>query len=69
MGALVGSASVDRLGRRRQLIIGTSVCAVLLYVCSGLFSHTGSSERANAGITFIFLFMVVFSFGYTAIQA
>jgi MFS family permease len=67
-GALFGSWSVDRLGRRRQLLIGTGLCAILLFICTGLLSKTGDSVRSNAGISLIYLFMVIFSFGWTAMS-
>lgn len=67
-GALFGSWTVDRLGRRRQLLIGTSLCAILLFACTGLLSKTGESARSTAGISLIYLFMVVFSFGWTAMS-
>jgi MFS family permease len=66
-GALFGSWTVDRLGRRRQLLIGTAICATLLFTITGLLSgKTYSEVRSNAGISLIYLFMVVFSFGWTA---
>jgi hypothetical protein len=67
-GALFGSWTVDRIGRRRQLLIGTSLCAILLFICTGLLSKTGDSVRSNAGISLIYLFMVIFSFGWTAMS-
>ncbi|KAJ7755968.1 general substrate transporter [Mycena metata] len=69
MGALFGSAMVDRWGRRKNLLSATGALVVILAIVSALLSHPGSTERANAGITFIYLFMVVFSFGWTAMQA
>ncbi|KAJ7863141.1 general substrate transporter [Mycena olivaceomarginata] len=67
--ALFGSFMVDRTGRRKNLLVGTGSLVVILAIISGLLSETGSAARANAGITFIYLFMVVFSFGWTAMQA
>ncbi|KAJ6613345.1 major facilitator superfamily domain-containing protein [Mycena sp. CBHHK59/15] len=64
--ALFGSFMVDRLGRRKNMLISTSMLVVILGIVSGLLSSYGSAARANAGITFIYLFMVVFSFGWTA---
>jgi MFS family permease len=66
---LTGSFIVDRFGRRRILLLATTTIAVILAIVSGLLSTTGSAARANAGITFVFLFMVVFSFGWTPMQA
>ncbi|KDR77321.1 hypothetical protein GALMADRAFT_279081 [Galerina marginata CBS 339.88] len=64
-----GSATVDRYGRRKILLLATSVMVVLLAIVTGLLSSIGSAARANAGITFIYLFMVVYSFGWTPMQA
>jgi sugar porter (SP) family MFS transporter len=69
MGALSGSATVDRFGRRKVLLYATMVMAVILAIVTGLLSSIGSAARANAGITFIYLFMVVFSYGWTPMQA
>ena len=69
MGALAGSFTVDRFGRRRNLLMSTSCLVILLAVVTGLLSKEGNAARSNAGITFIFLFMVVFSFGWTPVQA
>ncbi|KAJ7670227.1 general substrate transporter [Mycena rosella] len=68
-GALFGSFMVDRIGRRKNLLISTGALVVMLAIISGLLSSYGSAARANAGITFIYLFMVIFSFGWTAMQA
>ncbi|KAJ7109711.1 general substrate transporter [Mycena crocata] len=69
IGALFGSFMVDRLGRRKNLLISTGTLVVILAIVSGLLSTYGTAARANAGIAFIYLFMVVFSFGWTAMQA
>ncbi|KAJ7095888.1 general substrate transporter [Mycena belliarum] len=69
IGALFGSFMVDRLGRRKNLLISTGMLVVILAIISGLLSSFGSTARANAGIAFIYLFMVVYSFGWTAMQA
>ncbi|EJD50722.1 general substrate transporter [Auricularia subglabra TFB-10046 SS5] len=70
IGALTGAYLVDSFGRRKLLLSGTAALVVILAIASGLLSHPETSQaRANAGITFIYLFMVVFSFGYTGMQA
>ncbi|KAF6757384.1 general substrate transporter [Ephemerocybe angulata] len=69
IGALSGSFIVDRFGRRRILLTGTASITVILAIVAGLLSSQGSAARANAGITFVYLFMVVFSFGWTSMQA
>ncbi|RDB18019.1 Lactose permease [Hypsizygus marmoreus] len=69
VGALSGSAVIDRFGRRKILLTSTSIITVILAIVTGLLSSSGNSAQGNAGITFIFLFMVVFSFGWTPMQA
>ncbi|KAF8908874.1 general substrate transporter, partial [Gymnopilus junonius] len=65
MGALAGSATIDRFGRRKILLIATSVMVAILTIVTALLSSFGSAARSNAGITFIYLFMVAFSYGWT----
>ncbi|KAF5382700.1 hypothetical protein D9615_002928 [Tricholomella constricta] len=71
VGALSGSAIIDRFGRRKILLTSTSMITCILAIVTGLLSSNGdgNATQANAGITFIFLFMVVFSFGWTPMQA
>ena len=56
---------IDRFGRRRILLTATSAITVILAIVSGLLSSQGNAMRATAGIALIYLFMVVFSFGWT----
>ncbi|KAH7100776.1 general substrate transporter [Auriculariales sp. MPI-PUGE-AT-0066] len=70
IGAVTGAFIVDAFGRRRLLLTGTSGLVIILAIATGLLSDpTTSPARANAGITFIYLFMVVYSFGWTPMQA
>ncbi|KAF4577145.1 major facilitator superfamily protein [Pleurotus pulmonarius] len=69
IGALSGSFIIDRFGRRKILLLSTSAIVVILVVVTGLLSSSGNAAQSNAGITFVFLFMVVFSFGWTPMQA
>ncbi|KAI0061709.1 general substrate transporter [Artomyces pyxidatus] len=69
IGALAGSASVDHIGRRKLLLISTGSLVCCLAIVTGLLSSTGTSARSSAGISFIYLFMVIFSFGWTPMQA
>ncbi|THV05304.1 general substrate transporter [Dendrothele bispora CBS 962.96] len=64
-----GSFTVDRFGRRKNLLFATLAITCILAIATGLLSAEGNAARSNAGITFIFLFMVVFSFGWTPMQA
>ncbi|KZT60194.1 general substrate transporter [Calocera cornea HHB12733] len=70
-GALSGTAMADHVGRRFLMIFGSFCSAAGMSIVAGLLCNTGpqSIMRANAGISFIFLFMVFFSFGWTPIQA
>jgi len=70
IGALSGSAIVDHVGRRKLLLTGITCAAVGMLIVGALLSPTGvqSKTRADAGISFIFLFMVFFSFGFTPLQ-
>ncbi|CEL62486.1 Lactose permease OS=Kluyveromyces lactis (strain ATCC 8585 / CBS 2359 / DSM 70799 / NBRC 1267 / NRRL Y-1140 / WM37) GN=LAC12 PE=3 SV=1 [Rhizoctonia solani AG-1 IB] len=68
-GALTGSILIDRLGRRTLLLGSTTTLVFMLAIIIGLLSSNGNSTQANAGISFIYLFMVVFSFGWTPTQA
>ncbi|KAF5369432.1 hypothetical protein D9758_002669 [Tetrapyrgos nigripes] len=58
-GALAGSFTVDKFGRRKNLLFSTMTITVILAIATGLLSQEGNAARSNAGITFIFLFMVV----------
>ncbi|KZP00107.1 general substrate transporter [Calocera viscosa TUFC12733] len=70
-GALMGSGIADHVGRRFLMLFGTACCSVGMAIVAGLLCDTGPQtvERANAGISFIFLFMVFFSLGWTPMQA
>lgn len=72
MGALTGSFVIDRFGRRKALLTATSIMVLILAITTALLSDDGQTKnatRSNAGISFIYLFMVVFSFGWTPMQA
>ncbi|GAB1520816.1 hypothetical protein RhiTH_003904 [Rhizoctonia solani] len=69
IGALTGSVLIDRLGRRTLLLGSTTTLVLMLAIIIGLLSSNGNSTQANAGISFIYLFMVIFSFGWTPTQA
>ncbi|KAI0031233.1 general substrate transporter [Vararia minispora EC-137] len=69
VGALTGSAILDRIGRRKLIIPATCGCVICLAIVTGLLSgSTYNATRSNAGISFVYLFMVIFSFGWTPMQ-
>ncbi|CCO34786.1 Lactose permease [Rhizoctonia solani AG-1 IB] len=65
ISALIASTLIDHLGRRNLMLGSTSVLVCILAIIIGLLSSYGNSMQANAGIVFIYLFMVVYSFGWT----
>jgi sugar porter (SP) family MFS transporter len=69
-GALTGTAIVDKVGRRKLMLFACCCCCVGMFIVGGLLSPAGTQTvgRANAGIAFIFLFMVFFSLGWTPLQ-
>lgn len=72
--AVTGASFMDRFGRRKILI---SVCATLAAIwalmtaCTGVYfrDNETNTEAAGAAVAFIFLIGIVFSFGYTPLQA
>ena len=73
-GAFTGAALTDKINRRPRLYIGAFTLACLLSVVAALSSKYGKDGNtnvhgANATITFIFLFGIVYSFTYTPLQA
>ncbi|WVW85157.1 hypothetical protein I302_107195 [Kwoniella bestiolae CBS 10118] len=69
-GALTGTFLTDHVGRRPLLLFGSSSCMIGMALAAGLLSPAGeqSTVRANAGISFIFLFMICYSAGFTPLQ-
>ncbi|KAI0692184.1 general substrate transporter [Cerioporus squamosus] len=73
-GAFSGALVTDRLNRRPRLYIGSFVLACLLSIVAALSSKYGepgntNTNGANATITFIFLFGLIYAFTYTPLQA
>ena len=70
--ALIGSAFVDKVGRRRLMITGMAGCAVVwvgMTTASGLFNETQNATAAKATVAMIFMFGAIFSFCLTPLQA
>ncbi|KAF8755292.1 General substrate transporter [Rhizoctonia solani] len=59
------SAVIDRLGRRALLLGSTHYAHLHLGIIIGLLSSDGNSGQANAGIAFVYLFMVTYTVGWT----
>ncbi len=73
-GAFSGAAVTDKINRRPRLYFGAFTLAALLSIVAALSSKYGTPGNtnvngANATITFIFLFGIVYSFTYTPLQA
>ncbi|WOO79017.1 Lactose permease [Vanrija pseudolonga] len=71
IGALTGTSLVDFVGRRFLMLFAEISCMSGMFIVAGLLSNSGpqNQTRANAGISFIFLFMVFYSFGWTPLQS
>ncbi|KIM26257.1 hypothetical protein M408DRAFT_25468 [Serendipita vermifera MAFF 305830] len=77
IGALAGVALADRMPRRKVLVIGTFVCAIMLAINGGLSAKW--AQNASVGITDLkvgqgaltayFFFNIIYSFAYTPLQA
>ncbi|KAG5982680.1 hypothetical protein E4U55_001525, partial [Claviceps digitariae] len=74
-GAVAGSATNDRIGRRTKLWVGSVVLAGLFGGVTGFSSHFEdktvkvSASLSNGGVAFIFLFGCAYSFVYTPLTA
>lgn len=80
IGALMGAAFTDKMGRRPQLLVSTAVIAALFAIITALNAtnlskdpSTGTltpknSAQAKAEIAMIFLFGFVFAVGWTPLQ-
>ncbi|KAJ9130906.1 Sugar/inositol transporter [Pleurostoma richardsiae] len=71
VAAVIGSMLSDRVGRRPLMLAGFSGCALCLAIVTGLSKDsitTGNRAAGNAGIFFIYLFSVIFSFCLTPLQ-
>jgi sugar porter (SP) family MFS transporter len=73
IGAGTAVTLTDRMPRRKVLVIGTFICAVMLAI-NGATSHGfDQSNKENksmgqAALAFYFLFNIVYSFTYTPLQ-
>ena len=72
-GALLGARLTDKIGRRPLLlcsIVFCSICFAIITGTSKLATHDKfNAPAANATIAVIYLFGIVFSFGWTPLQS
>lgn len=71
--AILGSSQADRLGRRKLLLIANIGCAITwigMTATSGVFAnHPNNAGAARGTLAMIYIFSVIFSFGFTPLQA
>jgi MFS family permease len=70
--ALVGASIVDKVGRRPLLLfsnIGCSLTWIGMTACTSQFALHGSPASAKASLAMIYIFGIVFSIGFTPLQA
>ncbi|TPX18494.1 uncharacterized protein E0L32_011607 [Thyridium curvatum] len=72
-GAVLGARMTDVIGRRPLLLYTTVFCACCFAIITGTSKMATDdphqTSAANATIAFIFIFGVVFSFGWTPLQS
>lgn len=71
IASILGSLLSDRVGRRPLLLSGFAGCALCLAVVTGLTKEAVQSSNpaaGHAGIFFIYVFSIVFSFCLTPLQ-
>lgn len=72
LGAILGARMTDRIGRRPLLIYSILFSAVCFGIITGttrISVHSNNKMASNAAVTFVYLFGIVFSFGWTPLQS
>jgi MFS family permease len=72
LGAISGARMTDRIGRRPLLIwsiLFSAVCFAIITGTTKLSVEKHNKMATNATITFVYLFGIVFSFGWTPLQS
>lgn len=71
LASIAGALTLDRFGRRKILIWSTSICIILMSAMTATtaVSDQGHHAAAYAMVVCMFLFGVVFSYGYTPLQS
>jgi len=72
LGAVSGARMTDKIGRRPLLlwsILFSSICFAIITGCTKLSVEHDNKMASNVAITFVYLFGIVFSFGWTPLQS
>ncbi|KAL4998338.1 general substrate transporter [Aspergillus recurvatus] len=73
LGAIVGARMTDTIGRRPLLIYSLLFCSIAFAIITGTSKlatdDPTNTAAANTTIAFIYLFGIVFSFGWTPLQS
>jgi MFS family permease len=73
LGAILGARLTDKIGRRPLLLYSIVFCSVCFAIITGTSKlatdDRSNSAAANTTIAFIFVFGIVFSFGWTPLQS
>ena len=72
LGAILGARMTDVLGRRPLLLYTTVFCSICFAIITGTSKMATedptATNAANTTVAFIFIFGIVFSFGWTPMQ-
>ncbi len=73
LGAILGARLTDKIGRRPLLLYTTIFCSFCFAVITGTSKMATEDPNAHAAanttVAFIFIFGIVFSFGWTPLQS
>ena len=73
LGAILGARLTDKIGRRPLLLYTTVFCSICFAIITGTskmaIDNPSQSAAANTTVAFIFIFGIVFSFGWTPLQS
>jgi MFS family permease len=72
LGAVFGARMTDKIGRRPLLlwsILFSSICFAIITGTTKLSVEHHNLAASNTAITFVYLFGIVFSFGWTPLQS
>lgn len=69
---MFGASIVDKVGRRPLLLFTNIGCCLIwigMVIATSDYANTGSAASAKATVALIFIFGMVFSVGFTPLQA